>query len=77
MTAGECDGGHSEFVTVRENSMMGTLITNLSFSADPSANHIKLRLSGKDSDWFYLEGKNVRLNSSSNRILDREVTKTA
>ncbi|XP_057203404.1 protocadherin-15 isoform X1 [Triplophysa rosa] len=71
--AGECDGGHSEFVTVRENSMRGTLITNLSFSADPSTNHIKLRLSGKDSDWFYLEGKTVRLNSSSNRILDREV----
>ncbi|KAA0715195.1 Fat-like cadherin-related tumor suppressor -like protein [Triplophysa tibetana] len=73
MTAGECDGGHSEFVTVRENSVRGTLITNLSFSADPSTNHIKLKLSGKDFDWFYLEGKTVRLNSSSNRILDREV----
>lgn len=59
-------------MTVRENSMMGTLITNLSFSADPSANHIKLRLSRKDSDWFYLEGKTLR-HVSSNRILNREV----
>ncbi|XP_073786342.1 uncharacterized protein isoform X3 [Danio rerio] len=51
---------------------MGTFIANLSFTADPSAHRMHLRLSGKDAGWFYLEGKTIRLNSTSTRIIDRE-----
>ncbi|XP_043120893.1 protocadherin beta-10 [Puntigrus tetrazona] len=52
---------------------MGTLIANLSFTAQPSSNHMHLRLSGKDAEWFYLEGRTIRLNSSSTRNIDREI----
>ncbi|ROL23540.1 Cadherin-related family member 5 [Anabarilius grahami] len=70
--ASECDGGHDVFATVKENSLMGTFIANLSFTAHPSANHMHLKLFGKDAGWFYLEGRTVRLNSTSARIIDRE-----
>ncbi|XP_059362847.1 uncharacterized protein LOC132101712 isoform X2 [Carassius carassius] len=52
---------------------MGTFIANLSFTAQPSSNHLHLKLSGKDADWFYLEGRTIRLNSTSTRIIDREM----
>ncbi|KAG1935165.1 cadherin-related family member 5-like [Pimephales promelas] len=71
--ASECDGGHDVFATVKENSLMGTFIANLGFTAHPSANHMHLKVSGKDAGWFYLEGRTVRLNSTSTRIIDREI----
>ncbi|XDV29157.1 hypothetical protein PO909_032310 [Leuciscus waleckii] len=71
--ASECDGGHDVFATVKENSLMGTFIANLGFTAHSSANHMHLKVSGKDADWFYLEGRTVRLNSTSTRIIDREI----
>lgn len=74
LTASNCDGGHDVFAKVKENSLMGTFIANLSFTAQPSSNHMHLKLSGKDADWFYLEGRTIRLNSTSTRIIDREVT---
>ncbi|KAK2894481.1 hypothetical protein Q8A67_011710 [Cirrhinus molitorella] len=70
--ASDCDGGHDVLAKVKENSLMGTFIANLSFTAHPSSNHMRLKLSGKDADWFYLEGRTIRLNSSSSRIIDRE-----
>ncbi|XP_048025566.1 uncharacterized protein LOC125254785 isoform X2 [Megalobrama amblycephala] len=73
LAASECDGGHDVFATVKENSLMGTFIANLSFTAHPSANHMHLKLFGKDAGWFYLEGRTVRLNSTSTRIIDREI----
>lgn len=74
LSASECDGGHDVFATLKENSLMGTFIANLGFTAHPSANHMHLKVSGKDAGWFYLEGRTVRLNSTSTRIIDREVT---
>ncbi|KAK7151801.1 hypothetical protein R3I94_008218 [Phoxinus phoxinus] len=71
--ASECEGGHDVFATVKENSLMGTFIANLGFTAHPSANHMHLKVSGKDAGWFYLEGRTVRLNSTSTRIIDREI----
>ncbi|XP_051725911.1 cadherin-related family member 5 [Ctenopharyngodon idella] len=73
LAASECDGGHDVFATVKENSLMGTFIANLSFTTHPSANHMHLKLSGKDAGWFYLEGRTVRVNSTSTRIIDREI----
>ncbi|XP_050991370.1 uncharacterized protein LOC127180982 isoform X1 [Labeo rohita] len=71
--ASNCEGGHDLFGKVKENSPMGTFIANLSFTTHPSSNHMRLKLSGKDADWFYLEGRTIRLNSSSTRIIDREI----
>ncbi|XP_016400319.1 uncharacterized protein LOC107733265 [Sinocyclocheilus rhinocerous] len=71
--ASNCDDGHDVFAKVKENSLMGTFIANLSFTAQPSSNHMHLKLSGKDADWFYLEGRTIRLNSTSTRIIDREI----
>ncbi|KAL6478836.1 hypothetical protein MHYP_G00122690 [Metynnis hypsauchen] len=42
-------------------------------TGDPSASHLNLTLTGKNADWFWLEGKTIRLNSSITRVLDREV----
>uniref|UniRef100_A0A8C1I550 Cadherin domain-containing protein n=1 Tax=Cyprinus carpio TaxID=7962 RepID=A0A8C1I550_CYPCA len=71
--ASNCDDGHDVFAKVKENSLMGTFIANLSFTAQPSSNHLHLKLSGKDADWFYLEGRTIRLNSTSTRTIDREI----
>ncbi|XP_073706867.1 uncharacterized protein [Garra rufa] len=73
VTASDCDGGHDVLANVKENSLMGTFIANLSFTAHPSSNHMRLKLSGKDADWFYLEGRTIKLNSTSTRIIDREM----
>lgn len=48
-------------------------MANLSMFGDPVTSTVKLCLSGTDADWFYLDGKNVWLNVSSGKTLDREV----
>ncbi|XP_056605018.1 cadherin-related family member 5 [Triplophysa dalaica] len=68
-----CLGGQDMFATVRENSPTGEFIANLSINGDPGANSIRLCLTGEDADWFYLEGRTIRLNSSLSKALDREV----
>ncbi|XP_071389345.1 cadherin-related family member 5 [Centroberyx affinis] len=73
VTASLCLGGSDIFATVRENSPTGQFIANLSITGDPGANTIRLCLTGENADWFYLEGRTIRLNSSSSRALDREV----
>ncbi|XP_016117957.1 cadherin-related family member 5-like isoform X1 [Sinocyclocheilus grahami] len=73
LAANDCDGGHDLLAKVKENSLMGTFIATLSFTAHPSANHMRLKLSGKDADWFYLEGRTIRLNSTLTKIIDREI----
>ncbi|XP_072551490.1 uncharacterized protein [Salminus brasiliensis] len=72
-SASECDGGQDVFATVRENSPMGEFIANLTITGDPSDNQITLSLAGDDADWFFLERKTIRLNSTLSRVLDREV----
>ncbi|KAJ8411146.1 hypothetical protein AAFF_G00171520 [Aldrovandia affinis] len=66
-----CLGGQDIFAKVRENSPTGEFIANLSITGEPGANSIRLCLTGDNADWFYLEGKSIRLNSFSR--LDREV----
>ncbi|KAA0721063.1 Protocadherin-15 Precursor [Triplophysa tibetana] len=68
-----CLGGQDMFATVRENSPTGEFIANLSINGDLGANSIRLCLTGDDADWFYLEGRTIRLNSSLSKALDREV----
>ncbi|XP_061106677.1 cadherin-related family member 5-like [Conger conger] len=68
-----CLGGQNIFATVRENSPTGEFIANLTIIGDPAANSLNLHLTGENADWFFLEGKTIRLNSSFSRALDREV----
>ncbi|XP_016096182.1 cadherin-related family member 5-like isoform X1 [Sinocyclocheilus grahami] len=68
-----CLGGQDIFAMVKENSPTGEFIANLSINGDPGVSSIRLCLTGENTDWFYLEGRTIRLNSSFSRILDREV----
>ncbi|KAL7870989.1 hypothetical protein SRHO_G00084860 [Serrasalmus rhombeus] len=73
VSASECEGGQDVFATVRENSPVGEFVANLTITGDPSASQLNLTLTGENADWFWLEGKTIRLNSSFTRVLDREV----
>ncbi|XP_049892528.1 cadherin-related family member 5 [Epinephelus moara] len=73
VTASLCLGGSDIFASVRENSPTGQFISNLSVTAEPGANTVRLCLTGDNADWFYLEGRTIRLNTSASRVLDREV----
>ncbi|KAL4659484.1 cadherin-related family member 5-like [Arapaima gigas] len=68
-----CLGGQDVFASVRENSPTGEFIANVSIAGDPGADSVRLCLTGENADWFFLEGKTIRLNSSFSRVLDREV----
>ncbi|XP_041965378.1 protein dachsous isoform X2 [Alosa sapidissima] len=68
-----CFGGQDVFTSVRENSPAGTLVANLSIEGDPETNEISLELTGDDADWFYLEEKSLRLNTTLDQVLDREI----
>ncbi|MFT7814908.1 cadherin-related family member 5-like [Arapaima gigas] len=72
-TANQCLGGEDIFAKVKENSPTGEFIANFSIVGDPGANTIRLCLTGEDADWFFLEGRTIRLNTSFSRTLDREV----
>ncbi|XP_056425296.1 cadherin-related family member 5-like isoform X2 [Hyla sarda] len=73
VTSGDqCSGGSNIFTEIQENSPNGTFVANLSMFGDPVTSTVKLCLSGTDADWFYLDGKNVWLNVSSGKTLDRE-----
>ncbi|XP_035604511.2 cadherin-related family member 5-like isoform X2 [Oncorhynchus keta] len=68
-----CLGGSDIFATVSENRPVGEFIANLSIVGDPTGvNSIRLCLTGENANWFYLEGRTIRLNSSILRVLDRE-----
>ncbi|XP_038834301.1 cadherin-related family member 5 [Salvelinus namaycush] len=68
-----CLGGSDIFATVSENRPVGEFIANLSIAGDPTGvNSIRLCLTGENANWFYLEGRTIRLNSSILRVLDRE-----
>ncbi|MBN3295297.1 CDHR5 protein, partial [Amia calva] len=75
VTANLCLGGKDVYAAVKENSPNGAFIANLSIIGDPGANSIRLCLTGEYADWFFLEGKTIRLNTSSTRVLDRESRK--
>ncbi|XP_077196558.1 cadherin-related family member 5-like isoform X2 [Paroedura picta] len=71
--ADQCSGGSNIFTEIPENSPFGTLVSYLTVFGDPESDAIQLRLSGTDAEWFYLDGKAVRLNVSEEKVLDREM----
>ncbi|KAL2093537.1 hypothetical protein ACEWY4_010849 [Coilia grayii] len=42
-------------------------------TGDPETNEISLELTGDNADWLYLEGKTIRLNTTLDQDLDREI----
>lgn len=68
-----CLGGSDIIASVKENSPMGKFISNLTITGEPGTNTIRLCLTGSNANWFYLEGRTIRLNASVSRVLDREV----
>ncbi|XP_061570383.1 cadherin-related family member 5 [Cololabis saira] len=73
VTATLCLGGSDIFTSVRENSPKGQFISDINITVDPGSNTVRLCLAGQNADWFYLEGRSIRLNLSGSRVLDREV----
>ncbi|XP_029951723.1 uncharacterized protein LOC115391591 [Salarias fasciatus] len=65
-----CFDGQDVFATVRENSLSGELIAEL--MVDTTMEGVHWSLDGKDADWFFLEDRSIRLNTSDDKILDRE-----
>ena len=59
------------FSKVKENSMIGELIAEL--NTELTANDVVWSLTGEDADWFFLEGRSIRLKAPLDRVLDREV----
>ncbi|XP_065813310.1 cadherin-related family member 5 isoform X1 [Labrus bergylta] len=68
---GGCLDGQDVFATVRENSFWGEVVTEL--MADTRMEGVHWRLEGKDANWFFLDERYIRLNTSADKILDREV----
>ncbi|KAM8860726.1 cadherin-89D isoform 1-T2 [Synchiropus picturatus] len=67
---GGCLDGQNVFSSIRENSVPGEVISE--FLTDTSTEGIHWSLDGKDADWFMLDGKYIRINTSAQKVLDRE-----
>lgn len=63
--------GQDIFAAVRENSFAGEVVAEL--IADTTIEGIHWSLDGKDADWFVLDERHIRLNTSADKVLDREV----
>ncbi|XP_029909748.1 cadherin-related family member 5-like [Myripristis murdjan] len=67
---GGCLDGQDVFATIRENSHTGELIAEL--ISDTTGEGVRWSLNGKDADWFFLDRGKLRLNTSPEKVLDRE-----
>lgn len=68
---GGCSDGQDVYATVRENSLSGVVVAEL--VAETTVEGVHWSLEGKDADWFFLDERNIRLNTSADKVLDREV----
>lgn len=71
---GGCLDGQDVFATIRENSLSGEVVAEL--VAETAVEGVHWSLGGKDADWFFLDERNIRLNMSADKVLDREVNKS-
>ncbi|KAM6960593.1 uncharacterized protein FYW47_009166 [Aplochiton taeniatus] len=71
---GGCLDGQDVFAKVKENSPAGKLVAEL--TSDVTGDGVRWSLTGKDADWFFLDGRFLRLNTSPEKVLDREVQGT-
>ncbi|XP_057692954.1 cadherin-related family member 5 isoform X1 [Corythoichthys intestinalis] len=68
---GGCMDGQDVYSRVAENSLCGEVVADL--MADNPVEGIEWRLQGKDADWFFLNGGVLCLNTSPEKVLDREM----
>ncbi|XP_061772800.1 cadherin-related family member 5 [Nerophis ophidion] len=68
---GGCLDGQDVYASIRENSLCGEVVADL--LADTPVEGIHWSLQGKDADWFFLDGGIIRLNTSPEKVLDREM----
>nr|XP_057932275.1 cadherin-related family member 5 [Doryrhamphus excisus] len=68
---GGCLDGQDVYASIRENSLCGEVVADL--MADTPVEGVQWSLQGKDADWFLLDGGTIRLNTSPEKVLDREV----
>ncbi|XP_061630244.1 cadherin-related family member 5 isoform X1 [Phyllopteryx taeniolatus] len=66
-----CLDGQDVYSRVAENSLCGEVVADL--MADHPVEGIEWRLQGKDADWFFLDGGVIHLNTSPEKVLDREL----
>ncbi|XP_068459926.1 cadherin-related family member 5 [Clinocottus analis] len=67
---GGCLDGQDVFTTIRENSHSGEVVAEL--VAETTMEGVHWSLDGKDADWFFLDERSIRLNTSADKVLDRE-----
>ncbi|XP_028306513.1 uncharacterized protein LOC114465598 [Gouania willdenowi] len=65
-----CFHGQDVFATIRENSPSGERVADV--KVDTEVDGVHWSLNGKDADWLYLEDGTIRLNTSADKIFDRE-----
>lgn len=68
---GGCLDGQDVLASVRENSPSGEMVVEL--MTHDAMEGVHWSLDGKDADWFLWDGRSIRLNTSAERVLDREV----
>lgn len=66
--------GHDVFGSVRENSPFGEVVAEL--VVETEVGYVHWSLDGMDADWFFLDQRNIRLNTSADKVLDREVNES-
>ncbi|XP_059190832.1 cadherin-related family member 5 [Centropristis striata] len=67
---GGCFDGQDVFATIRENSQSGEVVAEL--MAETTMEGVHWSLDGKDADWFFLDERSIRLNTSADKVLDQE-----
>ncbi|XP_054475487.1 cadherin-related family member 5 [Anoplopoma fimbria] len=67
---GGCLDGQDVFTTIRENSHSGEVVAEL--VAETTMEGVHWSLDGKDADWFFLDERSIRLNTTADKVLDRE-----
>ncbi|KAM8891999.1 cadherin-related family member 5 isoform 1-T2 [Spinachia spinachia] len=65
-----CLDGQDVFTTIRENSHSGEVVAEI--MAETTMEGVHWSLNGKDADWFFLDEGSIRLNTSADKVLDRE-----
>ncbi|KAM9376075.1 protocadherin-15 [Pholidichthys leucotaenia] len=68
---GGCLSGQDVSAAIKENSLPGAVVAELTI--ETTMEGVRWSLDGTDAHWFVLDETNIRLNSSADKILDREV----
>lgn len=68
---GACSDGQDVVAAIKENRVWGEIVAEL--MANTTMEGVQWNLKGKDAHWFFLDETSIRLNTSADKVLDREV----